>query len=341
MGEHRTKRLARGQGDSIERLVTLIVSHSCARSKACMESDPTNWIDEWPIEGLSVADRKRIKAVLLSAHATYLRTDFRENAWQFIEPMEQAFSGIAEVLFNADLLNDSFLAGQLRFLIVEWAVRSGWVMVPKNETLVEAFSGYWGHASAWLDFNSRFHMVFGAEVAEWRAKLLEREVERARKESVRRGPLPSATIIGASIDDWVAWDGEQYVLRPTRDSVLADDSLRLIGSARELSRPQPLSPGYVHVCFPQDMVGPTPESSTETKQAQKRRLTPSIDCPKAARRMEKHLSDKGIGLNKFALAVGTNEKTLYRFRKSGKVHRDIFEAIAKEMGTTKDDFLNS
>jgi DNA-binding Xre family transcriptional regulator len=57
--------------------------------------------------------------------------------------------------------------------------------------------------------------------------------------------------------------------------------------------------------------------------------------------LEKHLSDKGIGLNKFAVAVGTNEKTLYRFRKSGKVHRDIFEAIAREMGITKEDLLNS
>jgi len=85
--------------------------------------------------------------------------------------------------------------------------------------------------------------------------------------------------------------------------------------------------------------GEAQETPNDTRK--KRRLTPSIDCPKAARRLEKHLSDKGIGLNKFAVAVGTNEKTLYRFRKSGKVHRDIFEAIAREMGITKEDLLNS
>jgi DNA-binding XRE family transcriptional regulator len=61
------------------------------------------------------------------------------------------------------------------------------------------------------------------------------------------GPLPSATIIGAHISEFVAWDGQQYVLRPTKASVLADESLRLIGSVRKLSKIQRLVPGYVFV----------------------------------------------------------------------------------------------
>jgi hypothetical protein len=40
------------------------------------------------------------------------------------------------------------------------------------------------------------------------------------------------TIIGADIDEFVAWDGGQYVLRPTKESVLADEGLKLIGSVR-------------------------------------------------------------------------------------------------------------
>jgi len=62
-------------------------------------------------------------------------------------------------------------------------------------------------------------------------------------------PLPSATIIGAHISEFVAWDGEceQYVLRPTKESVLADEGLKLIGSVRELSVVRRFSPGYVFV----------------------------------------------------------------------------------------------
>jgi hypothetical protein len=63
-------------------------------------------------------------------------------------------------------------------------------------------------------------------------------------------PLPSATIIGANINEFVAWDGEGYVLRPTKESVLADEGLKLIGSVRELSRIQRFSPGYVFVQNP-------------------------------------------------------------------------------------------
>jgi len=70
-------------------------------------------------------------------------------------------------------------------------------------------------------------------------------------------PLPSATIIGADINEFVAWDGEGYVLRPTKESVLADEGLKLIGSVRELSRIQRFSPGYVFVQNPsQEVPGP-------------------------------------------------------------------------------------
>jgi hypothetical protein len=80
-------------------------------------------------------------------------------------------------------------------------------------------------------------------------------------------PLPSATIYGANINEFVAWDGQRYVLRQTRDSVLADDSLRLIGSVRELSRWMGRGPAYVfvpdpweHACSPRDASGLEPPS---------------------------------------------------------------------------------
>ena len=55
--------------------------------------------------------------------------------------------------------------------------------------------------------------------------------------------------------------------------------------------------------------------------------------------MEKYLRDNGIGLTDFASRAQTTDRTLRSFRKTGKVRRDIFEGIAKAMGTTKADLL--
>jgi hypothetical protein len=75
--------------------------------------------------------------------------------------------------------------------------------------------------------------------------------------------LPGATIYGVRPDsnEYVAWDGEQYVLRPSRDNVLADDSLMPIGSVRELrvDHPHPGPMGQV------DVVIPTPQCATRDK----------------------------------------------------------------------------
>jgi hypothetical protein len=70
-----------------------------------------------------------------------------------------------------------------------------------------------------------------------------------------------------------------------------------------------------------------------------RRLRSTIESPTAARKMEAYIISKGLGLTEFATEAGTTDRTLRNFRKTGKVRRDIFEAIAKAMGTTKDAFL--
>jgi len=69
------------------------------------------------------------------------------------------------------------------------------------------------------------------------------------------------------------------------------------------------------------------------------RLMATIQSPTAARRMEAYLRCCGIGQTEFANRVGTTDRTLRTFRKTGKVRRDIFEAIAKAMGTTKEALL--
>jgi hypothetical protein len=74
-------------------------------------------------------------------------------------------------------------------------------------------------------------------------------------------------------------------------------------------------------------------------EAPPKRLGATINCPRAARKMEAYLETNGIGLTAFANQVGTTDRTLRSFRKTGKVKRSIFDDIAKAMGTTKEDLL--
>jgi hypothetical protein len=70
-----------------------------------------------------------------------------------------------------------------------------------------------------------------------------------------------------------------------------------------------------------------------------RRLRSTVHSPIAARRMETYLKSKAIGQTDFAATVGTTDRTLRSFRKTGKVRRDIFDSIATHMGTTKEALL--
>jgi hypothetical protein len=70
------------------------------------------------------------------------------------------------------------------------------------------------------------------------------------------------------------------------------------------------------------------------------RLSSSITNPAAARKMEAYIQANGIGLTAFAIQAQTTDRTLRRFRQSGKIRRDIFENIAKAMNTSKDDLIN-
>ena len=75
------------------------------------------------------------------------------------------------------------------------------------------------------------------------------------------GPLPGATIYGADINDWVGWNGEAYVLRQTKEMILADENLKLIGSVKELSGSRRFGPGMVTVVTTQPQQDAAKESS--------------------------------------------------------------------------------
>jgi hypothetical protein len=80
--------------------------------------------------------------------------------------------------------------------------------------------------------------------------------------------------------------------------------------------------------------------TTEAAPTQNKRLKSTVTSEIAARRMEVHMTSNGIGQTEFAGTVGTTDRTLRAFRKTGKVRRDIFDAIAKAMGTTREALMN-
>jgi hypothetical protein len=68
------------------------------------------------------------------------------------------------------------------------------------------------------------------------------------------------------------------------------------------------------------------------------RLSPMIESKEAARKLELFLR-RGTGQTEFATKIGTTDRTLRSFRKTGKIRRDIFDAIARGMGLSREDLL--
>lgn len=70
------------------------------------------------------------------------------------------------------------------------------------------------------------------------------------------------------------------------------------------------------------------------------RLSSTINSPSAARKMEAYIQAKGLGLTEFATQAQTTDRSLRRFRQTGKIRRDIFENIAKAMKITKEELIS-
>jgi len=158
------------------------------------ENDPTNLVDDWPLPDLSVNHRKKIKAELFKAHAAFHRDPDFNDPYKFIRPMQQAFGGIASVLFEANLLTIAIMEHELRQFVVQSAASGGWLNP---------------------DYHARFlPSIFEAEIAEWSGKLLEREASQSqdapegkRTEPTALNPrrafvLPLLEQMGWSILDW-------------------------------------------------------------------------------------------------------------------------------------------
>jgi hypothetical protein len=71
----------------------------------------------------------------------------------------------------------------------------------------------------------------------------------------------------------------------------------------------------------------------------RKRIGRSISSERAARRMEEYIEQKGISLTQFCAHVEADPKTIYRFRKTGKVSKTVASTIAAKMGMSLDRFL--
>jgi hypothetical protein len=86
--------------------------------------------------------------------------------------------------------------------------------------------------------------------------------------------------------------------------------------------------------------GPTMTEVSARVVTPAKRYSRTIGTRAAAKRMEKYLERRGISMTDFAGTVGTTDRTLRKFRQTGRINRDTFDAIAKQMGLSRDELLN-
>jgi hypothetical protein len=84
---------------------------------------------------------------------------------------------------------------------------------------------------------------------------------------------------------------------------------------------------------------PAPKKPSVVIPIPPKRWPASIGSPAAARKMEAFILAKGMDLTEFAIQVGTTDKTLRKFRRTGRIKRSIFNDIAKAMNLTRDELL--
>lgn len=65
----------------------------------------------------------------------------------------------------------------------------------------------------------------------------------------------------------------------------------------------------------------------------------SIGSQSAVRKLEAFVDARGMEWTEFAIKAGTTDRTLRKFRKTGRVKRAIFDDIAKAMGMTRQELL--
>jgi hypothetical protein len=132
--------------------------------------DPLKWVDDWPVSGLSSEHRKKIKAQLLRADAAFWKSTDADSAG--LASMKLVFEGVAQVLFDARILTEQLLQGEIPALVWDSAIAGGWYRFA-SETPERIFPEPLRHYHVWRDEAKDWKALFRVETAEWLAQLLE------------------------------------------------------------------------------------------------------------------------------------------------------------------------
>ena len=168
--------------------------------QASPEHDPKKWVDEWNVPGLSADQRKAIKAALWKAHSAFWDSPNTPNA--DVEAMKLAFDRIAQILFDAGLLNDHVLAKDLPPFVWDSAIAGGWwrfASEARTSMFRERLGRYW----VWRDDSRNWDLLFVAKTALWQAKLLEASPpvsDPAGASEKQQSPQASSSISGPSLE---------------------------------------------------------------------------------------------------------------------------------------------
>jgi DNA-binding Xre family transcriptional regulator len=146
---------------------------------------------------------------------------------------------------------------------------------------------------------------------------------------VKRGAfetvLPFASIVGLGAGrTFIAWDGENYVMKHSLKEIQADDNLTLIGS---------LEGSKVQTSLPPKS---EPNFASPIRSA---RMPSTVHSQVAVERIEVFMAKKGLSQTEFATRAKTTDKTVRKIRKTADIKRSMLDDIAKALGITREELL--
>jgi len=124
------------------------------RKPKTQQHDPTKWVNKWAVSGLTEDVRRKIKAQLLRADAAFWRSPDTPSA--FLDPMRQAFIGIAEMLSKEGILTERLLQNELPALVWDSAIAAGWYRTAsemRENIFPERLGNYWVWRDNGTDWN--------------------------------------------------------------------------------------------------------------------------------------------------------------------------------------------
>jgi hypothetical protein len=134
------------------------------------ELDPIKWVGRWRLAISSPELEKAIEAAVHRADAVFWKSGVYPTATA--ESMRFAYKGIAHVLFDSGILDESMLTTDIPELVLDSAIAGGWWHLA-SETPQAIFPEQIGHYWVWRDQSWDWANLFRSEVGEWRAKLCE------------------------------------------------------------------------------------------------------------------------------------------------------------------------